>query len=208
MRGQLYIADRWRRRCRSRSRRRMAPSQSSKKRNPACRKDSSRTSTSSSAAYGQRKVSRTRTPESACARLRTWTAPCGGCIPAAGGQPQSHQGCRRLRCADRQPGDSVGPQRQPRASARVPAATRDQIARPTSARNDEEGRDKTFRFRIMNQPVGAPLEARASWLQLPFEDFDRADTPDPVDSKSTKTLGHCRVSPSRCSSYRSRRSTP
>jgi hypothetical protein len=49
-----------------------------------------------------------------------------------------------------------------------------------AARNDDEQDGKTFRFRIMNQPEGAPLEARASWLQLPFENFDRPDTPAPV----------------------------
>jgi len=35
---------------------------------------------------------------------------------------------------------------------------------------------KTYRFRIMNQPVGFDAdEARASWLQLPFENFDNQD---------------------------------
>jgi hypothetical protein len=57
---------------------------------------------------------------------------------------------------------------------------RPQRAFTIAARNEEEDRGKTFRFRIMNQPVGAPLEARASWLQLPFEEFDRADTPEPL----------------------------
>jgi hypothetical protein len=57
---------------------------------------------------------------------------------------------------------------------------RPQRAFTIAARNEEEARSKTFRFRIMNQPVGAPLEARASWLQLPYKDFDRADTPDPL----------------------------
>ncbi len=49
-----------------------------------------------------------------------------------------------------------------------------------AARNDEELDGKTFRFRIMNQPEGAPLEARASWLQLPFENFGSPDTPEPL----------------------------
>ena len=57
---------------------------------------------------------------------------------------------------------------------------RPQRAFTIAARNEEEDASKTFRFRIMNQPAGAPLEARASWLQLPFKDFDRADTPEPL----------------------------
>jgi hypothetical protein len=57
---------------------------------------------------------------------------------------------------------------------------RPQRAFTIAARNERQDQGKTFRFRIMNQPVGAPLEARASWQQLPFEEFDRADTPDPI----------------------------
>ncbi len=45
-----------------------------------------------------------------------------------------------------------------------------------AARNELRNAGKTFRFRIMNQPAGfATDEARASWLQLPFENFDNAD---------------------------------
>ena len=47
-----------------------------------------------------------------------------------------------------------------------------------AARNEEEASGKTFRFRIMNQPVGFDDdEARASWLQLPFDNFDNDATP-------------------------------
>ena len=42
-----------------------------------------------------------------------------------------------------------------------------------AARNENDDAGKTFRFRIMNQPVGfSSNDARASWLQLPFENFD------------------------------------
>jgi hypothetical protein len=45
-----------------------------------------------------------------------------------------------------------------------------------AARNELNDADKTFRFRIMNQPVGFDTdEARASWLQLPFKEFDNSD---------------------------------
>ncbi len=45
-----------------------------------------------------------------------------------------------------------------------------------AARNELRDAGKTFRFRIINQPVGFDTnEARASWLQLPYENFDNAD---------------------------------
>jgi hypothetical protein len=45
-----------------------------------------------------------------------------------------------------------------------------------AARSEREVGDTTYRFRIMNQPVGFDTdEARASWLQLPFKDFDNSD---------------------------------
>jgi len=46
------------------------------------------------------------------------------------------------------------------------------------ARNEQESAGRTFRFRIMNQPEGFDTdEARASWEQLPFKDFDNVATP-------------------------------
>jgi len=46
------------------------------------------------------------------------------------------------------------------------------------ARNEDDGFGRKFRFRIMNQPVGfLDNEARASWLQLPFKDFDNVGDP-------------------------------
>jgi hypothetical protein len=45
-----------------------------------------------------------------------------------------------------------------------------------AARNDDELSGKTFLFEIANQPVGFDTnEARASWLQLPFENFNHTD---------------------------------
>jgi len=45
-----------------------------------------------------------------------------------------------------------------------------------AARNELDDADKKFRFRIMNQPVGfLTNEARASWLQLPYKNFDNSD---------------------------------
>ena len=48
-----------------------------------------------------------------------------------------------------------------------------------AARNEEQQAGKSFRFRIMNQPVGflPENEARASWEQLPFENFDNQGNP-------------------------------
>ena len=47
-----------------------------------------------------------------------------------------------------------------------------------AARNEDQLAGKTFRFRIMNQPAGFDAdEARASWLQLPFENFDNTVDP-------------------------------
>ena len=47
------------------------------------------------------------------------------------------------------------------------------------ARHENKVSGTKFRFRIMNQPVGWDLDglddARASWLQLPFKDFDNQD---------------------------------
>jgi hypothetical protein len=44
-----------------------------------------------------------------------------------------------------------------------------------AARNELDNADKKFVFRIMNQPVGFDTnEARASWLQLPFKNFDNS----------------------------------
>ena len=46
------------------------------------------------------------------------------------------------------------------------------------ARSEDDEFGKKFRFRIMNQPVGfLDNEARASWLQLPFKDFDNVGDP-------------------------------
>ncbi|MDH3490870.1 MAG: HYR domain-containing protein [Gammaproteobacteria bacterium] len=47
-----------------------------------------------------------------------------------------------------------------------------------AARNEDDALGKKFRFRIMNQPVGfLANEARASWLQLPFKNFDNEAEP-------------------------------
>jgi len=48
-----------------------------------------------------------------------------------------------------------------------------------AARNELRDAGKKFRFRIMNQPVGfLNNEARASWLQLPFANFDHTNEMD------------------------------
>ncbi len=64
-----------------------------------------------------------------------------------------------------------------------------------AARNEDRENGKKFRFRIMNQPVGfLDNEARASWLQLPFKDFDNAAEPplevvdEPVGPQSSVTV--------------------
>jgi hypothetical protein len=51
-----------------------------------------------------------------------------------------------------------------------------QRAYAIAARNEKDNAPKKFRFRIMNQPVGFDdNEARASWSQLPFKDFDNSE---------------------------------
>jgi hypothetical protein len=64
-----------------------------------------------------------------------------------------------------------------------------------AARNEEEGLSRTFRFEIANQPEGFDTnEARASWQQLPFENFDNTvDIPDPEIDETVGPLSSVTV---------------
>jgi hypothetical protein len=66
---------------------------------------------------------------------------------------------------------------------------RPQRAFVIAARNESEIESRTFRFEIANQPEGFDdNKARASWQQLPFENFDNeANPPDP--SPPDETVG-------------------
>jgi hypothetical protein len=66
---------------------------------------------------------------------------------------------------------------------------RPQRAFVIAARNEKESESRKFRFEIANQPQGFDEnKARASWQQLPFENFDNeANPPDP--SPPDETVG-------------------